>query len=177
VANSTLPVPFISDPIEQQYAGNIEVLQEQLILLSLPVVEQPSLQNSKPAFTMPEPKSVDNIKQPIINSEISLQSYSNLQASEGGSHDRKEDMQRFLDLQSKQQQEVFVFSLIDPFSNYLKFLSSLHVRAILSIEGWLSCSFEIHLCILWFLAFSFSKLRDAPISKILVWLHWKHDFT
>jgi hypothetical protein len=28
VANSTLHVPFISDPIEQQYDGNIEVLQE-----------------------------------------------------------------------------------------------------------------------------------------------------
>jgi hypothetical protein len=39
VANSTLPIPFISDPIEQKYGGNIEVLQEQLILLLLPVVE------------------------------------------------------------------------------------------------------------------------------------------
>jgi hypothetical protein len=48
------------------------------------VVEKPSLQINKPAFTMPEPKYADNIKQPIINKEISPQSCSDLQTAEDG---------------------------------------------------------------------------------------------
>ena len=97
---------------------------------------------------MLEPGSAEDTKQSIINSEASIQSYSYLQASEGGNHDQQEDMQRLSDLQLKQQQEVFVFSIIDSFANYLESLSSLDVRKLLSIEGWLSYSFEMHLCIL-----------------------------
>ena len=98
-------------------------------------IQQSHSQISEPACIVLEPGSAEDTKQSIINSEASIQSYSDLQASEGGNHDQQEDMQRFLYLQLKQQQEVFVFSLIDSFANYLESLSSLDVRALLLIEG------------------------------------------
>jgi hypothetical protein len=170
-----------SPPVYDNYESDVD--EEQLCIeINHPEtpttdIQQSPSQISEPTCIVLEPGSAEDTKQSIINSEASIQSCSDLQASEGGSHDQQEDMQRLSDLQLKQQQEVFVFSLIDPFANYLESLSSLDVRAILSIEGWLSCSFEMHLCILWFPAFFVSKLRDVPISQMLVWLHWKHDFT
>jgi hypothetical protein len=86
-------------------------------------------------------------------------------------------MQRLFDLQLKQQQEVFVYSSIDPFSNYLESLSNLDVRSLLSKGGWLFCSFQWYINVLCFPAFFVSRLRNVLISQILVWLHWKHDFT
>jgi hypothetical protein len=118
-----------------------------------------------------EPRFAEDTKQSIINSEAIIQSYSDLQASKGGNHDQQEDMQRLSDLQLKQQQEVFVFSIIDPFANYLECLSSLDVKALFSIEGWLSCSFEMHLCILWFPTLIIYRSSFLPISQMLVWLH------
>jgi hypothetical protein len=72
VANSTLPVPFISDPIEHWYVGNIEVLQEQLILLPSPLVEKSSMQISKTTCTMLERGSANNKKSSMFNSEVTL---------------------------------------------------------------------------------------------------------
>jgi len=72
----------------------------------------------------------DNSKQSIMRKEISLQPYLNLQTAESDSHFQEEDMQRFSDLQLKQQQEVFVFSFIEPFADYLESLSSTDVLVV-----------------------------------------------
>ena len=92
------------------------------------------------------------------------------------SYSQEEDIQRFYDLQLKQQQEVFVFSFIDPFSPCLESLSSLDVRALLSKEGRLFFSFEFHINILWFPAFFVSRSKKST-SQLFVWLHWKSDYT
>jgi hypothetical protein len=119
-------------------------------------IEHSSPQISKPACTVLEPGSTDNNKQSIMSREISLQPCSDLQTAKGDIYSQEEDMQRFYDLQLKQQQEVFVFSFIDPFAHYLESLSSLDVRALLSKEGRLFFSFEFHINILWFPAFFIS---------------------
>jgi hypothetical protein len=162
VTNSIIPVPCISDPIEQQYVGNIEELQEKLILHSSPTVEKPSLQINKLAFTMLETGSTDNNKQPMMSSEISQQPYSDFQVAENDNH---------------YHEEVFIYSFIDPFADYLESLSSSNVNFFMSKEGWSCCPFELHISILWFSTFIVFRSRDLPTSQILVWLHWKHDFT
>jgi hypothetical protein len=162
---------YESDCAEEQYCEEISHLE------SAEDIKQPSLQISEPACTMLERGSADNNKSSMINSEVSLQLCSDLQAVAGDSHSQEEDMQRLFDLQLKQQQEVFVCSFIDPFVDYLESLSNLDVRALLSKEGWLFCSFQLHISVLWFPAFFVSRLRDVLVNQILVWLHWKHDFT
>jgi hypothetical protein len=140
-------------------------------------IQQSSLQISEPACTIFEPGSADNNKQSIINSEVSLQLCSDLQAVVGGSHDQHEDMQKSSDVQLKQQEEVFLFSFIDLFADYLGSLSSLDVRTLLSNEGWLFCSFELHINNLWVPAFIIVVSRISPANQMLVWFHWKHDLT
>jgi hypothetical protein len=103
----------------------------------------------------------DNNKQFIMSKEISLQPCSYLQTAKGDSYS---------------QQEVFAFSFIDPFAPYLESLSSLDVRALLSKEGRLFFSFEFHINILWFPAFSVSGSKKSA-SQLFVWLHWKSDYT
>jgi hypothetical protein len=171
----------IIPPFYDSYESYVD--EEQLFIeirhletLAADIQQSPS-QIREPTCIVLEPGSAEDTKQSIINSEASIQSYSDLQSSEGGSHDQQEDMQRLSDLQLKQQHEVFVFSLIDPFANYLESLSSLDVRALFSIEGWLSFSFEMHLCIIWFPTLIIFGSRCLPISQMLVWIHWKHAFT
>jgi hypothetical protein len=139
-------------------------------------IEHSFPQISKPACTVLEPGSADNSKQFIMSREISLQPCSYLQTAKGDNYSQEEDMQRFYDLQLKQQQEVFVFSLIDPFAPCLESLSSLDVRALLSKEGRLFFSFEFHINILWFPAFFVSGSKKSA-SQLFVWLHWKSDYT
>jgi pyrrolidone-carboxylate peptidase len=81
VENSILHVPCISNHIEQQYVGNIEEMQEDLILHSSPAVEKSSLQINKISFTMIETRSVDNKKQPMMSNEIIPQPCSYLQVA------------------------------------------------------------------------------------------------
>jgi hypothetical protein len=106
-----------------------------------------------------------------------LQSCSDLQIAEGGSHYQKEDMQRPFDLQLKQQEEVFLYSFIDPFADYLESLSSTNGKLFLLNEGWFCCPFGLHFCKFWVPSFIISRSKVSPVSQIFVWLHWKHDFT
>jgi hypothetical protein len=149
---------------------------ENSYLKSAEDIEHSFPQISKPACTVPEPGSADNNKQFIMSREISLQPCSYLQTAKGDSYSQEEDMQRFYDLQLKQQQEVFVFSFIDPFAPCMESLSSLDVRALLSKEGRLFFSFEFHINILWFPAFFVSGSKKSA-SHLFVWLHWKSDYT
>jgi hypothetical protein len=61
------------------------------------------------------------IKQELSSSESNLQSCSDLQIVEHGSHYQKEDMRRPFDLQLKQQEEVFICLFRDLFSDYMEF--------------------------------------------------------
>jgi hypothetical protein len=107
----------------------------------------------------------------LSSSEISLQSCSDLQIAEGGSHYQKEDMHRPFDLQLKNQEEVFLYGFHDPFADYLESLSNSNVKLFFCYP------FELHFCISWVPSFVISRLRVSSVSQILVWLHWKHDFT
>jgi hypothetical protein len=141
-------------------------------------IEQPSLQINKPAFTMLEPGSADNIKQHMISNEISPQPCSDLKVAESGSFHGKENMSRIFDLQLEQYQaEVFPYGFHDPFSDYMESLSSSNVKLFLSNKGWFCCPFELHFCMSWVLSFIFSRSRISLVNQLLVWLHWKHDFT
>ena len=113
----------------------------------------------------------------MISKKINLQPCLDLQVAESGSHYEEEDIQRYFDLQLKQQQEVFLYSFIDPFVDYMESLSSSNVRLFLSNEGWLFSSFEMNFDIPWAPLFIISRSEVLPISQIFVWLHWKHDFT
>ena len=119
----------------------------------------------------------ENIKQPMISKKMNLQSCLDLQVAEIRSHYEEEDIQRYFDLQLKQQQEVFLYSFIDPFVDYMESLSSSNVRFFFSNEGWLFSSFEMNFDIPWAPLFIISRSEVLPISQIFVWLHWKHDFT
>ena len=127
-------------------------------------IEQLSLEIIKPACTMLETGSADNNKQSIMRKEISLQPCSNLQTAESDSHSQEEDMQRFSDLQLKQQQQVFVFSFIDPFVDYLESLSSADVKLFWLTEDWLCCFFKLHPCIPWFSSFIRYRSEISQIS-------------
>jgi hypothetical protein len=113
----------------------------------------------------------------LSSSEISLQSCSDLQIVEGGSHYQKEDMQRPFDLQLKQQEEVFLCGFHDPFVDYMEFSSTSNDKLFFLSEGWLCFTFPFHFDMLWVSLFVRTRSRVSPIRKILVWLHWKHVFT
>ena len=115
------------------------------------------------------PESLENIEQPYLQF--------NLQVAKSGSNYKEEDIHRYFDLQLKHQQEVFIYSFIDLFVDYMESLSSLNVRLFLSNEGWLFPSFEMNFDIPWAPLFIISRLEVLPVSQIFVWLHWKHDFT
>jgi hypothetical protein len=140
-------------------------------------IEKSSTEINKFACTVLEPRSADNNKPFIINNAVSLQPCSDLHAVEGGSYSRKKGMQRSSDVQSKQQEEVFSYSVIDPFADYLEYSSSINVKLLLSNKGWLCCTFKLYISILCFPAFIISRSEVLPVIQILVWLHWKHDFT
>ena len=111
------------------------------------------------------PKSVEDIEQPYLQF--------NLQVAESGSHYEEKDIQRYFDLQ----QEVFPYSFIDPFVDYIDSLSSSNVRLFLSNGGWIFRSFEMNFDIPWDPLCIISRSEVLPVSQIFVWLHWKHDFT
>ena len=100
-----------------------------------------------------------------------------MQVAESGSHYEEEDIQRYFYLQLKQQQEVFLYSFIDPFVDYMESLSSSNVRLFLSNGGGLFLSFEMNFDIPWSPLLIISKSEVLPVSQIFVWLHWKQDFT
>jgi len=88
-------------------------------------IEQPSLQINKLAFTMLKPRSTDNIKQHMINDELSLQPCLDLKVVESGKFHGKDNMLRIFDLQLEQYQaKVFPYGFHDPFSDYMESLSS-----------------------------------------------------
>ena len=87
-----------------------------------------------------------------------------MQVAESGSHYKEEDIQRYFDLQLKQQQEVFLYRLIDPFVDYMESLSSSNVILFLSNEGWLFSSFEMDFGIPWDSLFIISILEVSPVS-------------
>jgi hypothetical protein len=93
------------------------------------------------------------------------------------SYSQEEDMQRFYDLQLKQQQEVFVFSFIDPFAPCLESLSSIYPRIFLLEGDCLYPLFKRLFCMIWLLLLIKSKSSMLPVDKFLTWLHWKHAFT
>jgi len=95
----------------------------------------------------------------------------------GVSFPQQKNRQKIFVLQQKQPEEVFIFNFSDPFSDYLESLSSFDVRVFMLNEDWLLCPMELHISILWFLAFFVPGLRDLQANKIIVWLHWKHAFT
>jgi hypothetical protein len=64
-----------------------------------------------------------DIKQESSSSEIRLQSCSDLQIVEGGTHYQKEDMPRPFDLQLKNHEKVFLYGFHDPFADYLESLN------------------------------------------------------
>ena len=111
---------------------------------SIEDIEQPYLQFSRPAFIMFQTGFAENIKQPMISKKINLQPCLDLQVAESGSHYEEEDIHRYFDLQIKHQQEVFPYNFIDPFVDYMEYLSSSNVRLFLSNEGWLFSSFEMN---------------------------------
>ena len=156
---------------EEQHCVEINHLE------SVEDIEQPSLKISRLAFIMLQPESVDNIKQPMISKEISLQPCSYLQVAESGNHYEEEDMQGYFDLHLEQQQEVFLYSFIDPFVDYMESLSNSTLRLFFSNECWLFCSFEMHFGIPWAPLFIFSRSEVSLVSQTFVWIHWKHDFT
>ena len=86
-------------------------------------------------------------------------------------------MQRYSDIQMKQKQEVFLYSFIDLFVDYMVSLSSSNVILYLLNEGWIFCSFEMHFGIPWSRLFIISISKVSPVSEILVWIHWNHYFT
>jgi len=98
----------------------------------------------------------------MIRSEDSPQSCSNVQIAESGSH---------------YEEEVSIYSLHDPFADYLEPVSSTDVNLFLSNEGWFCCPFELHISITWVPAFIVSRSRVSSVNQILVWLHRKHVFT
>ena len=85
-------------------------------------IEQPYLQFSRPAFIMFHTGFAKNIKQPMISKKINLQPCLDLQVAESGSHYEEEDIQRYFDLQ----QEVFPYSFIDPFVDYITIIWRLY---------------------------------------------------
>ena len=97
------------------------------------------------------PEFVEYIEQPYLQF--------NLQVAESGSHYEEEDIQRYFDLQ----QEVFPYSFIDPFVDYMESLSSSNVRLFLSNGGWIFPSFEMNFDIPW------SPLCIISRSEDLVW--------
>ena len=140
-------------------------------------IEKSSTEINSFTCTILEHRPADNNKQFIINNEVSLHPCSDLHAVEGGSYSRKKSMQISFDVQSKQQGEVFSYNIIDPFADYLEYSSNINVKFLLSNEGWLCFTFELYISILWFHAFIISRSKVLPVIQILVWLHWKHDFT
>ena len=66
-------------------------------------IEQPYLQFNRPAFNMFQTGFAENIKQPMISKKINLQPCLDLQVAESGNHYEEEDVQRYFDLQLKQQ--------------------------------------------------------------------------
>jgi hypothetical protein len=120
-------------------------------------------------------ESAADIKQSMISTEISLQLCSDLQIAESASLRRKENIQKFFDLQLQQQEEVFLYSFVDPFADYFNSLSRTDVNLLLSKEGWFCCPFQLHYCMPFFGLGSRSRILSA--NKFLTWLHWKHDFT
>ena len=92
-------------------------------------------------------------------------------------HFQPEDIQELSDLQKKQQHEVFVFNLSDPFSENLESLSSFDVRVFLLNDRCLLCPLLAFFIPHWFPEFFISESRILQANKILVWFHWKHDFT
>ena len=115
----------------------------------------------------------ENIKQPMISKKIKLQPCLDLQVAESGNHYEEEDIQRYFDLQ----QEVFPYSFIDPFVDYMESLSSSNVKLFLSKGGWSFPSFAMNFDIPWVPLSIICKSEVLPVSQIFVWLHWKHDFT
>ena len=111
------------------------------------------------------PEFVETIEQPYLQS--------NLQVAESGNHYEEKDIQRYFDLQ----QQVFPYSFIDPFVDYMESLSSSNVRLFLSKGGWIFPSFEMNFDIPWVPLSIICKSEVLPVSQIFVWLHWKHDFT
>ena len=124
---------------------------------SIEDIEKPYLQSSKPAFIMFQTGFAENIKQPMISKKINLQPCLDLQVAESGSHYEEEDIQRYFDFQLEQQQEVFLYSFIDPFVDYMESLSNSNVRFFLSNKGWLFPSFEINFDIPWAPLFIISR--------------------
>ena len=94
-----------------------------------------------------------------------------MQVAESGSHYEEEDIQKYFDLQH----EVFPYSFIDRFVDYMESLSSSDVR--LFLGGRIFPSFEINFDIPWVPLSIICKSEVLPVSQIFVWLHWKHDFT
>ena len=119
--------------------------------------------------------SAADIKQSMISTEISLQLFSDLQIAESASLRGKENIQKFFDLQLQQQEKVFLYSFIDPFTDYFNSLSRADVNLLSSKEGWFCCPFQLHFCMTFFSL----GLRSRIVSgnHYLTWLHWKHDFT
>jgi hypothetical protein len=140
-------------------------------------IEKSSTEINMFACTILESRSADNKKPFIINNAVSLQPCSNLHAVECGSYSRKKGMQRSSDVQSKQQEEVFPYSVIDPFADYLEFSNNINVKLLLSNEGWFCCPFKLHFCMLWFLIFFESRSSMISVDQFLTWLHWKFSFT
>jgi hypothetical protein len=170
-----------SPPIYNSYEFDVDEEQycEKISHLETPAayIEKSSTEINSFACTILEHRSADNNKQFIINNAVSLQPCSDLHAVEGGSYSRKKGMQRSSDDQSKQQEEVFSYSVIDPFANYLEFSSSINVKLLLSNEGWFCCPFKLHFCMLWFLIFFESRSSMISVDQFLTWLHWKSSFT
>jgi hypothetical protein len=121
-------------------------------------------------------ESAADIKQSMISTEISLQPFSDLQIAESASLHGKENTQRFFDFQIKQQEEVFLYSFVDPFDDYCESLSRTDVNLFLK-EGWFCCPFKLHFCMLWFLIFFKSRSSMISVNQFLTWLHWKFSFT
>ena len=108
-------------------------------------IEQPYLQFIRPSFIMFQTRIAENIKQPMISKKINLQPCLDLQVAESGSHYEEEDIQRYFYLQ----QEVFPYSFIDPFVDYMDSLRSSNLKWFLSNGGWIFPSFEMNFHIPW----------------------------
>jgi hypothetical protein len=146
---------------EEQYCH----LETPAVAIETPTanIEKSSSEINKFACTILEPRSADNNKPFIINNAVSLQPCSDLNAVEGGSYSQKKGMQRSSDDQSKQQEEVFSYSVIDPFADYLEYSSNINVKLLLSNEGWLCCTFKLYISILCFPAFLISRSEVLPL--------------
>jgi hypothetical protein len=140
--------------------------------------KQPYLPIIKPAFIVLEPRSVDKIKQHMISNEISMQPCLDLKVVESGRFHEKDNMPGIFDLHLEQYQaKAFLYGFHDLFSDYMDSLSSSNVKLFLSNKSSLCCPFKLPFSMSWVLSFFFPRSRISPITQLLVWPHWKHDFT